>query len=194
MSEILLESIVEKLEGIEVFLKAINTGSPQPVDLTPILSAISALKKDLVDLPDKLSLHTKKLAELEVNITLLLEQLKVPLNNTVKHKHHLHKGIWLSAGLSLVLVFLIWGWLYTYSRLEQYEGNDIKYRYFKVYGNQALIKFCAQTDSVYLKDKSGFRDSVEQEEQRLLRQLELNRLAGEKEREAKTLREQAGPK
>ena len=74
------------------------------------------------------------------------------------------------------------------------QGNDIKYRYFKVYGSQNLIKFCAQTDSVYLKDKSGFRDGVEQEEQRLFRQLELNRLAGEKEREAKTLRERAGSK
>ena len=194
MSEILLESIVEKLEGIEVFLKAINTGSPQPVDLTPILSAISALKKDLVDLPDKFSLHTKKLAELEVNIVSLLQQLKVPLNNTIEHKHHIHKGIRLSAGLFLVLVFLIWGWLNTYSKLEMYEANDIKYRDFKVYGHQTLIKYCAQTDSVYIKDKSGFRNSVEQEEQRLSRQLELNRLAGEKETEAKTLREQAGRK
>jgi len=194
MSEILLESIVEKLEGIEVFLKAINTGSSQPVDLTPILSEISALKKDLGDLPDKLSLHTKKLTELEVNMASLLQQLKLPLNNKIEHKHHLHKGIWLSAGLFLVLVFLIWGWLNTHSKLELYEANEIKYRYFKVYGNRALIKFCGQIDSVYLKDKSGFRDSVEQKEQRLFRQWELNRLAGEKEREAKTLRERAGRK
>ena len=143
MSEILLESIVEKLEGIEVFLKAINTGSPQPVDLTPILSAISALKKDLVDLPDKFSLHTKKLAELEVNIVSLLQQLKVPLNNTIEHKHHIHKGIRLSAGLFLVLVFLIWGWLNTYSKLEMYEANDIKYRYFKVFCHKTLVKYCA---------------------------------------------------
>jgi hypothetical protein len=194
MSEEFMEAMVERLEGIEVFLKAVATSKPQPVDLSPILSAISTLKKDLGDLPDKLSLHTKKLAELEVNIASLLQQLRVPVNNTVEHKHHLHKGIWLSAGLFLVLVFLIWGWLNTYSRLEQYEGNDIKYRYFKVYGNQALIKFCAQTDSVYLKDRSGFRDGVEQEEQRVFRQLELNRLAGEKEREAKTLRGWAGRK
>ena len=189
-----MEAMVEKMEGIETFLKAFVTSKSQPVDLSPIISAISALKKDLVDLPDKLSSHTKKLAELEVNMASLHQQLKVPLNNKVEHKHHLHKGIWLSTGLFLVLVFLIWGWLNTYSRLEQYEGNDIKYRYFKVYGSQNLIKFCAQTDSVYLKDKSGFRDGVEQEEQRLFRQLELNRLAGEKEREAKTLRERAGSK
>ena len=193
MNEILLESIVEKLEGIEVFLKAINTGSPQ-VDLTPILSAITVLKKDLGDLPDKLSLHTKKLAELEVNMASLLQQLKLPQNNKIEHKHQLHKGIWLSAGLFLVLVLLIWGWLNTYSKLELYEANDIKYRYFKVYGHQSLIKYCAETDSVYLKDRPGFRDSVEQEEQRLFRQLELNRLAWEKESEAKTLREQAGRK
>lgn len=194
MSEEFMEAMIEKLEGIETFLKAVVTSKPQPVDLSPILSVISALKKDLADLPDKLSLHTKKLAELEVNIVSLLQQLKVPLNNTIEHKHHIHKGIWLSAGLFLVLVFLIWGWLNTYSKLEQYEANDIKYRYFKVYGNQALIKFCGQTDSLYLKDKSGFREGVEQEEQRLFRQLELNRLAGEKESEAKTLREQAGRK
>ena len=112
----------------------------------------------------------------------------------ITHKNHLHKGIWVSVGLFVVLVFLIWGWLNTYSKLEQYQGNDIKYRYCKVYVNRTLNKFCAQTDSIYLKDKSAFRDGVEQEEQRLIRQLELNRLAGEKKREAKTLREQAGHK
>ncbi len=186
--------MVESFENLKVLVIANATSKPQPVDLSPILSAISALKKDMLDLPDKLSLHTKKLAELEVNMASLQQQLKVPLNNTIEHKHHLHKGIWVSAGLLVISVLLLWGWLNTYSRLESYQGNDSKYRYFKVYGNQNLIKFCAQTDSFYLKDKSGFRDGVEQEEQRLFRQLELNRLAGEKEREAKTLREQAGRK
>ena len=38
----------------------------------------------------------------------------------------------------------------------------------------------------------GFSNDVEQEERRLIEQAELLRLAGEREKEAKTLKEQAG--
>jgi hypothetical protein len=68
----------------------------------------------------------------------------------------------------------------------------MKYRSVKISGNAGLVKYCGVTDSLYQKDPVGFSKSVEQEENRLTRQAELLRLAGEREKEAKTLKEQAG--
>ena len=71
-------------------------------------------------------------------------------------------------------------------------ANDIKYRSLKISGNKSVLKLCEYTDSLYRKDGVGFRAGVEQEEQHLIEQANLLRLAGEKEKEAKTLKEQAG--
>ena len=68
----------------------------------------------------------------------------------------------------------------------------MKYRYFKIAGNKGVLKLCNVTDSLYQKDESLFRNNVEHEEQRLIQQAKDLRIAGEKEKEAKTLRNRAG--
>ena len=87
---------------------------------------------------------------------------------------------------------LSWGWLNAHQEKEQFEANDVKYRSLKNSGNKNVLNLCKYTDSLYQKDRVGFSNDVEQEEQRLIEQAELLRLAGEKEKEAKTLKEQAG--
>ncbi len=57
-----------------------------------------------------------------------------------------------------------------------------------------IIKLCNFTDSLYQKNEDSFRTGVEQVEQRLIQQAEDLRLAGEKEREAKSLRNRASHK
>ena len=66
----------------------------------------------------------------------------------------------------------------------QYKANDLKYRYLKVADNNAMLKLCRITDSLYQKNEDSFGTGVEQEERRLIRQAEDLRLAGEKEGEA----------
>ena len=68
----------------------------------------------------------------------------------------------------------------------------MKYRSLKIGGNEWLLKYCSLTDSLYQNDGVGFRDKVEEGERRLIEQAELLRLAGEKEREAKSLKDRAG--
>ena len=68
----------------------------------------------------------------------------------------------------------------------------MKYRSLKIGGNEWLLRYCNLTDSLYQKDGVGFRDKVEEGERRLIEQAELLRLAGEKEREAKSLKDRAG--
>jgi len=68
----------------------------------------------------------------------------------------------------------------------------LKYRYLKVADNTAILKLCSITDSLYHKNEDSFKTGVEQKERRLIQQAEDLRLAGEKEREAKSLRSRAG--
>ena len=58
-------------------------------------------------------------------------------------------------------------------------------------GNEWMLKCCYIIDSLYQNDKFGFSDNVEHEEQRLIEIVELLRLAGEREKEARTLKERA---
>lgn len=193
MSELLMQTIVEKLEGIELFLKATDGNKSQPVDLAPMVNEINTLKKELPTLLARHSPDAKKLEELTRSIDRLQQQIQaMPNTSRVEHRHHFHKAIWISVSLFLIGFFLAWGWMNTYSQLERYEAADIKYRYLKVFGTQALNKLTTRVDSLYQKDNPGFRNSVEQEEQHLIQQAELLRLAGEKEREARILKNRAG--
>lgn len=194
MNEILMEAILEKLDNLEVFLKTMQTGKQPTIDMSPVLKAISDLKSSVAVKSGSFPVPENKVIELQQSISELLSQLRVPVNNKTEHKHHLHKGIWLSAGLFLATVFLICGWWQTSEKLEQYQAGDIKYRYSKIYGNPSLSKFCAETDSLYLKDGSVFTNWVEHEEQRLIQLAEVSRLAGEKKERPGTGRPVAGQK
>jgi hypothetical protein len=124
----------------------------------------------------------------------LQEQLQRPANTQVEHKHHLHKGVWVSVGLFVTCFLLAWGWISTYQSSEILRANDIKYRYLKISANNNVRKLCYYTDSLYQKDGAGFSSNVDKTEQRLIEQANLLRLAGEKEKEAKTLKDRAGSK
>jgi hypothetical protein len=122
----------------------------------------------------------------------LSRQLQVPLQNRIEHKHELHKGFLISISLFLLSVVLIWALINSYQNNKQFEANDLKYRYLKIADNTAILKLCNITDSLYQKNENSFRTDVEKEERRLIQQAEDLRLAGEKEREAKSLRNRAG--
>lgn len=190
MSEILLQTIVEKLETLELAWKVSGDSEKEPV--VQLKKEIEFLRSDLKKLPAQILPSTAKLGELSSGIAGLSKQLQVPLHNRIEHKHELHKGIWVSVSLFLLSVTLIWALLNSYQNNQQFQSNDIKYRYLKIAGNPYVLKLCGITDSLYFKDENSFRTGVEQEEQRLIQQAEDLRLAGEKEREAKSLRNRAG--
>lgn len=189
MSEKLLEAILEKMESFEMLLKLTDNGKEE---MQQIRSELELLRNAINNLPAKLQLDPGKLNELTAGINKLQLQLQIPVKNQVEHKHHLHKGIWIAVGLFVICFLLAWGWLNAHQEKEQFEANDMKYRSLKISGNKNVLNLCKYTDSLYLKDRVVFSNRVEQEEQRLIEQAELLRLAGEKEKEAKTLKEQAG--
>ncbi len=190
MSELLLQTIVEKLESLELAWKV--SGDPEKETVVQLKNEIEFLRSDLKKLPTQILPSTAKLCELSMCIDSISRQLQVPLQNRIEHKHELHKGFLISISLFLLLVILIWALINFYQNNKQYKANDLKYRYLKIADNTAILKLCSITDRLYQKNEDSFRIGVEQEEQRLIRQAEDLRLAGEKEKEAKSLRNRAG--
>ncbi len=189
MSEQLLEAILEKIESFELLLKVTDNGKEE---IKQLKSDLTLLRKEITNLPTQLQLDTGKLNEVVSAINKLQLQLNFPLKNQVEHRHHLHKGIWVAAGLFVTCFLLAWGWLNAHQENKKFEANDMKYRSLIISGNKNVLNLCKYTDSLYQKDRVGFSNDVEQEERRLIKQAELLRLAGEREKEAKTLKEQAG--
>ena len=189
MSEQLLEAILEKIESFELLLKVTDSSKEE---IRQVKTELSFIKQEIKNLPAQLQLDTGKLAELITAINKLQMQLNIPVKNQIEHKHHLHKGIWIAVGLFVTCFLLALGWINAHQEKEQFEANDMKYRSLKISGNKNVLNLCKYTDSLYQKDCVGFNSNVEQDERRLIEQAELLRLAGEKEKEAKTLKEQAG--
>ncbi|MEO5777412.1 MAG: hypothetical protein ABIQ27_10930 [Flavobacterium sp.] len=190
MSELLLQTIVEKLESLELAWKV--SGDTEKETVVLLKKEIEFLRNDLKKPPAQILPSTAKLGELSVGIDNLNRQLQVPLQNRVEHTHELHKGVLISISLFLLSVVLVWALLNSYQYNKQYKANDLKYRYLKVANNAGILKLCNFTDSLYQKNEDSFKTGVEQEEQRLLQQAENFRIAGEKEREAKSLKSRAG--
>ena len=190
MSELLLQTIVEKLESLELAWKV--SGDSEKETAAQLKKEIEVLRHDFKNLLAQILPSTSKLGELSSDIAGLSRQLQVPLQNRVEHKHELHKGFFITISLFLLSVILIWILFNSYQNNKQYKANDLKYRYLKIANNTAIIKLCSITDSLYQKNENSFRTGVEQEEQRLIRQAEDLRLAGEKEKEAKSLKSRAG--
>lgn len=103
MRNLLLQTMVEKLEGIELFLKVFDTGKEE---FQKFRMEVDFIRKEIKNLPSYINLDTGKLKELGLAIEKLLLQLQNPVKNQLEHRHHLHKGIWIAIGL-FVICFLL---------------------------------------------------------------------------------------
>jgi len=175
MSEVFFQSIIEKLgsmelmfkvklEAIELMLKVTDTGKEKKPEL-------DVLKKEIKNIP---FVTLQFLKEEKIN------QNKIA--NRIEHKHHLHKGIWIAICLFIICFLFAYGWMSCHESSKIFKANDIKYRYFKIRGNQNVLSLCKFTDSLYQKDEEKFRSGVEQGEQNLIEQANRVRLAGEKKK------------
>lgn len=189
MSDELLQAIVEKLESLELAWKV--SGDAEKERLEKLIIELGILRNDLQNLPTQILPVTIKTGELSTAVDNLYRQLKIPVQNRIEHKHELHKGILIAISLFLINIVLIWLLMTSYQSHKMYIANDIKYRHLRITGNKQILKLCKTTDSLYQKDESSFRNNVEMEEQRLIRQAKNFRLADEKEKEAKDLRNRA---
>jgi hypothetical protein len=193
MSELLLQTIVEKLGMLESLLKQVVAGK-DATNQSEWIVQLQAFRTDIKKMMEQFLLNQEKMNELELKMEALEIRLRQPLKNQIEHKHHLHKGIWLAIVLSIVSIFFFYQWMSTNDDTKQFEANDIKYRALKVTGDRALLKLLYHTDSLYNVDAKHMRQWVVQEEDHFAHKVKMLSLAGEKEKETKDLKGRAEKK
>ncbi len=160
MNEILLQTIVEKLEALEIaLLKESNAGKDVEVP-NELTIEINSLQSELEKFTSIFKSTSENTSDLLKEISGLRLNLGNPLQSRVKHIHHFHKQIWITISLILISLLLAYGWVNSIHEKEAFEANDIKYRFWKTNGNANLLKITYQTDSLYTLDKNNFTRRV----------------------------------
>lgn len=189
MSDVLLQSIVEKLEAIEISLLKDNNSLKEDA-IQALLKEVKSFKSELVKWPLQFEKSTEKIDEL-LKIALSI-RLANPVAEQIKHSHHFHKGIWITIVLFIFCALLLYGWVSCHNEKKAFEANDIKYRYLKVNGNSNLLKATYSTDSLHNLGKAFFTKKVVEKERDFANQNELSRIANEKKKESKARKVQIG--
>ncbi len=184
MSEVLLQSIVEKLEAIEISLLKDNNSLKEDA-IQALLKEVKSFQSDIVKLPLQFEKNSETTAKLSQSITALNFRLDNPLEQEIKHSHHFHKGIWITIILFISCAMLLYGWISCHNEKKAFEANDIKYRYLKVNGNSNLIKATYSIDSLYNLGEAYFTKMVVEKEIDFANQYELYRIANEKKKGSK---------
>ena len=149
MNQVLLETIVEKLEGLEISFLKENKAAIDEAMQKDLLKEIKIFQSEIAKLPAHLKVNNENINWLSKNINSLNFKFENGVNEHIYHKHHLHKGVWISIGLFLTSLLFLYGWINCHSEKKTFEVNNIKYRYLKVNGNTVLLKLLHQTDSLY---------------------------------------------
>jgi hypothetical protein len=194
MNDVFLQSIVEKLEALEIaLLKRDNSATISETQhsianqLKSCQSGIESCSRDLRNL-------NSRIEALSIKVTTLPKSLNEKRQDHTIHYHHLHKGLWISIGLFLILTIVMASLINTRNNFKAYEANDIKYRRLKVNADTALLRRLYRSDSLFTIDPEAFRKHTIDEENRIAERARLLRLAGEKEKDAKELRKKAKEK
>jgi hypothetical protein len=185
MSEILLQTIVEKLQAMELLLKQDKRNKDDEV----LKTILEEIKKVFAT-----SISKDKIDELNLSIDKCCKTLERPSTDKIIYKHYLHKGIWIAVILFFVATFFLWEWMNSLNDKKRFEANDIKYRALKISGDKDLLKLLYQTDTFYNVHTDWMRNYVAQEEDRLMEQTIMLELAGEKKKSIKDLRNRAEKK
>ncbi|UPK72858.1 hypothetical protein [Chitinophaga filiformis] len=196
MNELLLQTIVDKLNKVDEGIRQINSATPQMPDYTEQLKSVGTsleqIKADVTGMPERIKFPTTAIYKLSEYLQINNDLLKRPPIREVKHHHHVNAGVIVSACLFLLLA-LVCVWLFnTRSMLQAYTARDIKYRYIQLQAGKQLRPFLSEIDSLYRAHPQVFRDSVEQWEEQRQQIASMLVEAQEKEEEAIRLRKKAG--
>ncbi len=166
MDELLLQTVVEKLEDIELLVKH-NNQNKTGEELKKISEELKILSGRTIS--------SGRLNELIKSLNACTGTLKQPLQNKIEHRHHLHKGIWIAIVLFVANIFLLAGWINNYNSTKQLRANDYKYRALKTMGDVSLKKILYNIDSMYKINPEYFEKKVVEKEESFSKKAETNR-------------------
>jgi hypothetical protein len=176
MDELLLQTIVEKLEALEITLLKKSETQKEDAEQKNLIQQLKSFQSEFEGFKSQLAESNYKLNKLTQNLS-ALDNIK---HNRVNHIHHFHNRVWLTVSIYLISLLLAYGWINCHNEKKAFEANDFKYRYWKVNGNKGLLKASYDTDSLYESDKDGFEKEVLSHEKQISEQEKMFRLADEK--------------
>jgi hypothetical protein len=160
MNEVLLQTIVEKLEALEIALLKQDKASKDEESSNELAMAVKSVQSELMKFNSERRKNDDCVKELSKELNTLRPNPVNPKQNPVKHIHHFHKHIWISITLFIISLLLAYGWTNCHSEKKVFEDNDIKYRFWKANGNTSLLKIIYRTDSLYNLDRDHFTNEV----------------------------------
>jgi peptidoglycan hydrolase CwlO-like protein len=191
MSEILLQTLVEKVTEIDKLTKDTH----ERIGLLPDYSnqidqvnkQMEILQAEVWAIPAQVSIPEANIVELKRLLHQNTEQLKRPLQQVIRHVHHLRWPVitcFIMGGVTLSLVvFLCLAW----DKIHDNQASDIKYRDLRLWGTEPLQKILDARDSAYLVDPDGMEKLVTQEEQRRHQVREVQEQLEENQKEIREL-------
>lgn len=145
MSELLLQTIVERLEAQDLLLKEMSNDADE---------GQAEMRKKFDELKAEVAVYKTSKQELPElrQVTQNMEALKALLfqKNPVQAKRNvLHrKSTWIFVGISILFLGMSWCWGYTFRAWSAAEIDGMKYQYLKSIANPSLARFCRVVDSL----------------------------------------------
>ncbi|MDQ2718136.1 MAG: hypothetical protein M3Z26_00025 [Bacteroidota bacterium] len=156
MDELLLQAVVEKLEDIELLVKHNNQNNTG--------EELKKISEELKHLSIR-TISSESINELIKSLNACTNKLNAPVQNTIEHRHHLHKGIWITIALFIVNIFLLAGWINSFNNTKQFKANNLKYRALKTMEDISLKKVLSNIDSLYKISPEYFEKKVIEKEE-----------------------------
>lgn len=181
MSNIVTEMIVEKLDQVILLLQVQKPTILGEENWITLNRQLDSIRQGITDQQLQSQKGARKQDTILTAIAGLESHIKAsPGRASVEHKHHLHKGIWIAAGLLIITILLSWQWLVQIGEKEQFRENDIKYRYLKAFGDREVRQLCHRADSIYVARQDDFEEKVLSEEKRMEDWADSIKFAGER--------------
>ena len=186
MNEHIIQTLMEAVQQQETEMKELKSLVSQMGNLNGNAESLSADLKEVTALMKKVHADKQPLSQ---QITRLHHQLSQPVAH--QHHHHVHKLIWIAAGLFLGLAITLVGWYNTGQQLSAFRSSDTKLRYLRLQHVEAVQKWVHVADSLHLAGPERLRDSVQMEEATRQWRRDLLEEAARKEADAEVLRRRA---
>ena len=148
MSELLLQTIVERLEGQDLLLQTMSTDADK--SQLEIRTKLAELRTDISSPQSSRSnTDTKEIAKLTAAVEAL--QAAIPVSVPVKPRRYLllTKATWFVVGMFTLFLAMSWCWGYTFRAWSASEMEGVKFRYLRSVTNSSVSRFCRKADSLY---------------------------------------------
>jgi hypothetical protein len=170
MSEIVLKTIVEKLETLENAIKElkekINGVTDYSADFKKLQGDYREIKMVIASIPPQISIPADEIKDCSRVVVGLTTQLKQPLKQIVKHIHYASKPLFLCSILFSVIIGLCMLVSYELDIVSSEKENDIKYRAINLSIDNNLTRAIGVADSLYFENPAALKKRVEELETR----------------------------